>query len=151
MICQQVGQLFRRWFLQHLLQHVGRTSVADEHSMMAGYRGVEPQAIAHHVGIGNIANTLSSPDIDVATDNHRGQTPWRLFHHALVEWQLQVKQRLRQALTTFPAEHGDGGQHLTTDSIRRQTLALSAGMNDDARLAFQPVAGLLEEPGGSPT
>ena len=96
--------------------------------MVLGNGSVKPQAVAYHVGIGDVAKAFSSTDIHVATDNHRGETRGRLFHHALVEWQLQVEQRLRQTLATLPAEYRDGRQHLTTDGIGRQAFALATSM-----------------------
>ena len=165
MVLLQFGQPLDAGLLQHLLQHAGRPAVADEDTMILGNGGVEPQAIAHHVGLGNLSYALGSTDIDVAADNHRCQTLRSLFHQSFVERQLQVEERLRQLLSTLPAEYGNRCQHLAADGIGRQALAASAGMQDDAFLLRQPVVKvcftfpcslftcirLLQQPGGSTT
>ena len=94
-VLQQFRQRLRRRLLQHLLQDVRRTAVAHEYPVVLGDRGVQPQAVTHHIGLGNLSDALGSTDIHVATDNHRRQTAWRLCHHPLIQRQLQVHQRLR--------------------------------------------------------
>ena len=150
-VLQQLRQRLRRRLLQHLFQDVRRTAVAHEHPVVLGDRGVQPQTVTHHIGLRNLSDALGSTDIHVAADNHRRQTARRLFHHPLIQRQLQVHQRLRQPLTALPAEYGNRRQHLATDSIRRQPLALSSGMQNDATLALQPFFGLLQHPGSTST
>ena len=151
MIFQQLGEFLCRRFLQHLLQHVGRTTVTDEDPVVLGHGSIKPQTIANHICIRNFAKSLGGTDIYVATDNHCRQSRRSLLHHTLIERQLQIHQRLREALASFPAKHRDRRQHLSTDSIGWQALALSAGMQNDAPLALQPIGGLLKHPRGSPT
>ena len=139
MLLQQFRQPLCTRLLQHHLQHIGCTAVADKHTMILGDRGVEPQAVAHHVGIGNGAYALCCADIYVAADYHRGQPVGSLRHHSLIERQLQVEQGLCQPLSAFPAEHRNGCQYLATGGIRRQTAALSTGMQDNASLGCQPL------------
>ena len=151
MVLQQLRQLFRSRLLQHLLQHTGCPSVAHEDAVVPGDSGIEPQAVAHHVGIGYSIQPLCRTDVDIAADYHRGQPGGSLLHDALIERQLQVEQRLRKLLAALPPEHGYGGQYLAAGSIRRQPAALSAGMEDDAALALQPVFSLLQQPGSTST
>ena len=151
MVFQQFGEPLCRGLLQHLLQHVGRTAVADEYTMILGYRSIQPKSVAHHIGIGNIAQALGSTNIYVATDYHRSESRRGLLHHSLIKRQLQVHQSLRQALAAFPAEHRNRCQDLAADSIGGQALALSASMQNNAPLALQPLSGLLKHPRGAPT
>ena len=151
MVFLQHCQLFHAGFLQHLLQHARRLTATDEDTMVLGDGGIEPQAIADHIGLGHLTQSLCGTDIHVATDNHGCQTIGCLFHDSFIERQLQVEQCLREALATLPTEHGDGRQYLAADSIRRQSAALSAGMQNDAPLTVQPCLGLLQQPGGAPT
>ena len=72
MVLQEVRETFGGRFLQHLLQDSGCTAVADKDTMVFSNRGVEPQAITHYISIGDVAKTLSSTDIHIATDYHRG-------------------------------------------------------------------------------
>ena len=94
MVFQQFRQALSIRLLQHHLQHIRRTTVTDKNTVVLGNRGVEPQAIAHHIGIGDSANALCCADIHIATDYHGGQSLRGLRHHTLVEGQLQVEQGL---------------------------------------------------------
>ena len=85
--------------------------------MVLGYFGSEPQAIAHHVGIGDGLERLGSADVDIAADNHRAQTLGRLVHDALIEGHLQGEQVLRQALAALPSEHGNGREYLARRGV----------------------------------
>ena len=119
--------------------------------MVLGNGGVEPQAIAYHISIGDGPDTLCSTDIHITTDNHRRQTLRSLLHHPFIERQLEVEQGLRQALSAFPTEHRNRRQYLATDGIRRQASALPTGMKDDTTLTVQPFLSLLQCPCGTAT
>ena len=114
------------------------TAVTDEDTMILGDGGIEPQAVAHHVGVRNLSDALCCADIHVAADYHRMEARRSLLHDALIERQLQVEQRLRQALAALPAEHGDRCQYLAADGVGWQTAALTASMQHDALLGSQP-------------
>ena len=71
-VLEELGKPFDRWFLKHALQYIRCPSVADENPMVLGNRGIKPETIAHHIGIGNSAYALCGTDVHVTTDNHRG-------------------------------------------------------------------------------
>ncbi len=126
-------------FLEHSLQHRGRLAVADEHTVVGGDGRIEPQAVAHHVGIGHGRQLLGSAYIYVAAYNHRMDIVGREAHQTLIQRKLQVEQRLRKALSALPSEHGNGCKYLTRRSIRRQPAALASGMEQYAASGGKPV------------
>ena len=52
MVALQVVQLGNGGLLKHLLQHAGGVAVHQEHTVMGGYGGIEPQTVANDVGLG---------------------------------------------------------------------------------------------------
>ena len=50
-VALQLLQSVGAGLLQHLLQHLWRVPVGDEHPMIAGHAGIEPQPVAHHIGL----------------------------------------------------------------------------------------------------
>ena len=87
-VLQQRSQRFGTGFLEHHLQNVGCTLVTDKHPVVFGDRRIQPQAVANHIGIGNLSDALGSPDIYITADYHCRQPVWSLCHHTLVERQL---------------------------------------------------------------
>ena len=71
MRAKQFLQFLDRWLLQHLFENRGSAAVGDEYPVVLGYRGVEPQAIAHHVGIWHRRQLFGGADIHIAAHNHR--------------------------------------------------------------------------------
>ena len=138
-VALQLIQRLDAGFLQHLFQHVGRLAATDEDAVVRGTRGVEPQSVAHHVGLGNGLQLSRGPYVDVAADHHRVDALRSHRHQPFVERQLQVKQRLVNALPALPAEHGYGHEHLSLYGIAWQAPALSASMYEDAFLLRQPL------------
>ena len=138
----QLLQLLHTGFLQHPLQHLRRLPVGHEHAVMAGHGSVEPQPIAHHVGLRHRRQLRPTAlaDEHVATHHHRVQPLGGLFHDLLIEWQLQREQILAKTLASLPSEHGDGRQNLSRRGIGWQPSALSAGMQQDALLRGEPFA-----------
>ena len=143
MILLKLSERLYRGFLEHLLQHRGRLAIADEHPVILRHRGIEPETIAHHIGIGNRLQGLGGPDEDIATDHHRMQALRRSSHHLLIQRQLHTHQVLREFLTPFPTEHRQRHQHLTRNGIAGQTLALSTSMDQDTFLLRKPRFKLL--------
>ena len=94
MILLQLSKCLYRWFLEHLLQHRRCTAIADEHPMILCHRGIEPEAIAHHISIRDRLKGLGSADKHIATHHHRMQTFRRSRHHLLVQRQLHTHQIL---------------------------------------------------------
>ena len=94
MVFLQCCQLLYAWLLQHLLQHIGSSAVADEDTVVLGDGCVEPQTIANDISLRNLSQSLCSTDIHVAAHYHRRQTLRSLLHDALIEWQLQVEECL---------------------------------------------------------
>ena len=139
MVFLQFGERLHRRFLKHLLEHSGRTAIADEHAMILRHRGIEPETIAHHIGIGDGLQRLSGPDEYIATDHHRMQTFRSSSHHLLIKRQLNAHQILRKLLSPLPSEYGQGHQHLAADGIGRQTLALTSGMDQYALFFREPL------------
>ena len=146
MVFLQLAQLLYRGLLQHALEYRRRTAVRDKHSMVFGDVRSQPQAVAHHIGLGNGLQRLGGAYQHVATHYHRMHILGGCLHHLLVEWHLQRQQVLRETLSALPAEHGNGGENLPRRSISRQTAALSASMQQDALLFPQPLAERLPFP-----
>ena len=94
MIFLQLSECLYRWFLKHLFQYRWRTAIADEHPVVFRYRGIEPQAITHHIRIGNRLQGLGGADEHIATHHHRMQGFRRSSHHLLVQRQLHTHQVL---------------------------------------------------------
>ena len=117
MLFLQLTQRLHRWLLKHTLELGGSLVGRDKDAVVLGYFGSEPQAIAHHVGIGDGLERLGSADVDIAADNHRAQTLGRLVHDALIEGHLQGEQVLRQALAALPSEHGNGREYLARRGV----------------------------------
>ena len=112
MVVLQLLELTDGGFLQHTLQHLRRTAVADEDAMMAGHRGVEPDAIADDVGLRDWRQWLRGADEDIAADHHRVEPAGGRLHDVLIEGQLERQQVLRKSLSALPSEDGDGCQDL---------------------------------------
>ena len=140
MVFLQLVQRFDAGFLQHVLQYLWRLARADKHAVVLSHRGIEPQAVANHIGIGHWLQGLRRTYQHIATHHHSMYALWRHLHHLLVKRQLQTQQILRKALSALPTEHRHWRQDLTRWSIRRQTTTLSASMQQYALFAWQPLA-----------
>ena len=157
----QAAQFFDRGFLQHEVELVGISSRGNKNTVVLGQVGVYPQAIAHHIGLGNRLQGLGGTDIDIAAGNQGMQGLGSFLQNLLIERQLEGQEVLRQALSAGPPKYRYRGEHLARRRIARQTTALATGMQQDALLAPQPfgegslgrplVATGLQEPGRTPT
>ena len=131
---QQLTECLHRGLLQHFFQYRGRLPVAHEHSVVACHRGIEPQSVAHHIGLGNGGECSFGTDEHVAAHYHGVHIARHRCHQLLIQWQLQVEQGLRQALSALPSEHRHGCEHLSRGCVCRQSSALSAGVQQYAWL-----------------
>ena len=61
--------------------------------MTGNLRG-QPQAVAYHIGIGNLLQGFGGPDIHIPTDNHGVDILRRPFHNLLIQRDLQREQVL---------------------------------------------------------
>ena len=71
MVFLQAVQLLHRWFLKHLLEHVGRLPAADKHAMVFCDMASKPETIADDVSLRDRTEWLRGAYIHVAADNHR--------------------------------------------------------------------------------
>ena len=106
--------------------------------MVLGYFRTKPQAVAHHVGIGDGLQRLGAADIHIATHDHGMQVVWCTVQDTLVEGHLQGQQILRKLLSTLPSENGHGCEHLARRSIGGQPSALPSGMEQQFLVFGQP-------------
>ena len=113
MVLKQIVKCLHRRLLKHTLEHRRRAAVGNKDTMVGGHRRVEPQAIAHHIGIRHGRQLLGGTYIDVATHYHSVDALGRKIHQTLVERQLQVEQCLAESLASFPAEHRYGREYLS--------------------------------------
>ena len=135
---RELAQRLDGGLLQHPLQLVGPLVGGDEDAVMACRLGIEPQAVADHVGLGDGLERLRGADEHVATDDHRVERTGRLGHDALIERHLQRQQVLGEPLSPFPAKDGDRGEHLARRGIGGQASALSARMEQQPLVGGQP-------------
>ena len=129
---------------------------------MGGRFGIEPQAVAHDIDIGNRLQRLGGAYKNIATDHHRAQSLGRGFHHLLVERNLKREKVLRKTLSALPTEHGNRRENFPRRRIRRQPTALSACVEQNPLFRGEPVGkrravdaglqkgvGLLQQPSRS--
>ena len=94
MVFLQSVERVDRWLLQHTLERRGVFAGAHKHAMILGNLRSKPQAIAHHVGLGDGLQGLGGANIHVTAHNHRAKALGRTVHDALVERQLQLQEVL---------------------------------------------------------
>ena len=134
----QFGLLCSCRLLQHKVELCGRLAVHQKHAMVRCLHGVGPQTIAHHVGLGNVLQSFGGAQQYIATHYQCVQRCRCLVHDVVVERQLQVEQRLVNALAACPPEHGYWGEHLAAWCVGRQSPALSASMQQHTFVLCQP-------------
>ena len=138
MVFLQLAERLHRRFLQHTLHPLRCLMSGDEHAVILGNLWPQPQAIAHHVGVGNGLQRFGGPDEHVATDDHRVESGRGHFHQLPVKRHLQAEQRLRQPLSSLPPQYGNGRENLTRWCISGQPTALSTGMDEQTAVGGQP-------------
>ncbi len=156
---QEFIQLLHTWFLKHLLQQLRLLSATHKHTMVLGDVRIEPQSVAHHIGIGYRLQGLCGTYQHITAHNHGIQSVRGDAHHLLIERQLQGEQVLTEPLSPLPSEYGNRRQNLARRSIGRQSPALSAGMQDNTflvwhlylRMLRKVIVSLLKQPGGTTT
>ena len=129
---------------------------------MGGRFGIEPQAVAHDIDIGNRLQRLGGAYKNIATDHHRAQALGRGFHHLLVERNLKREKILRKALSALPTKHGNRRENLSRRRIRRQPTTQAASVKQNSFLGGEPIGkrravdaglqkgvGLLQQPSRS--
>ena len=107
--------------------------------MVLGNLRTKPQTVAYDVGIlGDGLQWLCGTDVYVAADNHRIESLRSDVHDALIERHLQREQILMKALTALPTEDRQRCENLSRRSIRRQTAALSSGVEKQTLVGSKP-------------
>ncbi len=88
MLFLQLPQCLYRRFLEHTLQPGGRLMRGHKDTVVLGYLGAQPQAIAHHVDIGDGLQGLGGPYVHIAAHYHGTQGCRGLVHNMLIERHL---------------------------------------------------------------
>ena len=135
---RELAQRLYGGLLQHPLQLVGPLVGGDEDAVMACRLGIEPQAVADHVGLGDGLERLCGADEHVATDDHGVERTGRLGHDALIELAPAATAGPGRAAVPVPSERRDRGEHLARRSIGGQAAALSARMEQQPLVGGQP-------------
>ena len=115
----EFGLHLGRRLLQHKIKFRRAFTVHKEHPVMRSLLRVGPQSVAHHIGLGDVLQRSSSSEQHIAAGNERTQCFGSFMHDARVKRQLQFEQRLIDALSTRPSEHGNGRQYFSTRSVCR--------------------------------
>ena len=97
-----------------------------------------PHAEAEHVHLGEGRQFAGEAQQHVAAGDQGGGAGSGVGQHALVIGQLQIEQRLVQALAARPAEHGDGHEQLARRRVGRQAPAQAAGVQDEFAALTEP-------------
>ena len=84
MLLHQLSESLDRRFLQHVVELVGVVATRHEDAMVLGKRRIDPQTVAHHIGIWNVLQRSIGTDIYVATHNHGGESGWSLLHYLVI-------------------------------------------------------------------
>ena len=126
-------------FLEEEGQFGGMPARGAENAEVTGaFRG-EPHAQAEHVHLGKGRQFAREPQEDVAAGDHGGDAGRGMGQDALVIGQLQVEQRLVQALAARPADDGNGHEQFADQRISRQAPALAARMKNQLAAGIQPI------------
>ena len=136
----QVAQFLDGRLLKHEVELVGIAAGGHEHTVVLCQVGIDPQTIAHDIGLGDVLQRFAGADIDIATGNQCMQFVRSLLHNPFVQRKLQGQQVLRQALSPRPTKDGYGCQDFSRRSITGQTTALTSGMQENTFLTRQPFA-----------
>ena len=88
-VVKQFVECLDRRFLQHAFQHGWVFARRNKYSVILGNLGIEPQAVAHHVDIGNGLQRLRGTNEYVAAHHHRMQVVGSHRHDAFIERHLQ--------------------------------------------------------------
>ena len=149
-IFRQLPDFGGGWLLEEEGQFGGMAARGAENAEVAGaFRG-EPHAQAEHVHLGKGRQLAREPQEDVAAGDHGGDTGRGVGQDALVIGQLQVEQRLVQALAARPADDGNGHEQFAGERIGGQAPALAAGMKNELAAGVQPVVEGLRGVGLTP-
>ena len=131
-------ELFQTRFLEHKIQLRWIILRHHKHPVMRSLRGFSPESIANHVSFRHFLQRLRGSCVDISARHQRMQRSRSRRHDAFIEGNLQIQQRLIDALSSSPTKHRNGEHHLAARCISRQSSTLSTSVQQDAFLLSQP-------------
>ena len=149
-ILRQRADFRRGRFLEEEGEFGRLAARGEEDAKVLGLFRGHPHAEAEHIHVGEGRQFAGKAQQHVAAGNQRGGGRPGVGQHALVVGQLQVQQRLVEALPARPAEHGDGHEQLAGGRVGGQAPAQAARVQDELAALPEPAGKRLAGSGRAP-